>query len=80
MTFSERIAKRNANKEEYFKRFGHHYTTYGYFLLDSRKDDEVLEECLTVNKPLTEVLDAETLAVIRKAAEGEYTPAKHQEF
>lgn len=80
MTFRERMEKRNQNKEEYFARFGHHYTTYGYFMLDTQKDDDLLQQCLDENKPLTQVLDPETCNLIRSAAHGEFTPKETQEF
>ncbi len=80
MTFRERLELKTKNKEEYFNRFGHHYTTYGYFMLTPQKDDELLQQCLDENKPMTQVLDKETLDVIRRAAKGEFTPDDHQEF
>jgi hypothetical protein len=73
MTFRERIEIRNKNKEEYFKRFGHHYTTYGYFMLDTQKDDDILQQCIDENKPLTQVLDPDICNIIRNAAHGQYT-------
>lgn len=70
MTFSQRMEQRQNNLAEYFNRFGHHYSTYGYFMLDTKKDDELLSQCLAENKPMTEVLDKETLNLIKKAAHG----------
>jgi len=80
MTFRERIEIRNNNKEEYFNRFGHHYSTYGYFMLDTQKDDDLLQQCIDENKPLTEILDPETCDIIRRAAKGEYSPDENQSF
>lgn len=80
MTFAQKLELRNQNKEKYFHRFGHHYSTYGYFMLNPRKDDELLQQCLDENKPIVQILDAETLSVIKKAAKGEFSEDAQPEF